>query len=103
MCGRFTRNYTWAQIHALYRLTALAAIPNFQPRFNVCPTDPVDTVVAYEDVRELVEMRWGLVPYWWYKPLKDSATSCSARLLKNSPVPTKSAPARSWAKIANAV
>src|SRR5437870_860719 len=34
MCGRFTRNYTWEQIHALYRLTAPAAIPNLQPRFN---------------------------------------------------------------------
>jgi hypothetical protein len=42
MCGRFTRNYMWQQIHALYRLTAPAAIPNFQPRFNVCPTDPAD-------------------------------------------------------------
>ena len=40
MCGRFTRNYTWQQIHALYRLTLPAAIPNFQPRYNVCPTDP---------------------------------------------------------------
>ena len=34
MCGRFTRNYTWEQIHALYRLTAPTAIPNLQPRFN---------------------------------------------------------------------
>ena len=34
MCGRFTRNYTWEQIQALYRLTAPAAIPNLQPRFN---------------------------------------------------------------------
>jgi hypothetical protein len=31
MCGRFTRNYTWEQIRALYRLTAPAAIPNLQP------------------------------------------------------------------------
>ena len=37
MCGRFTRNYTWQQIQALYRLTVPAAIPNFQPRYNVCP------------------------------------------------------------------
>ena len=45
MCGRFTRNYTWEQIHALYRLTAPAAIPNLQPRFNACPTDPADTII----------------------------------------------------------
>jgi len=30
MCGRFTRNYTWEQIRALYRLTVPAAIPNLQ-------------------------------------------------------------------------
>ena len=71
MCGRFTRNYTWQQIHALYRLTAPAAIPNFQPRFNVCPTDPADVVVPNDGARELVEMRWGLVPFWWSKPLKE--------------------------------
>ena len=45
MCGRFTRNYTWEQIHALYRLTAPTAIPNLQPRFNACPTDPAYTSV----------------------------------------------------------
>jgi len=63
--GRFTRNYTWEQIQALYRLTAPAAIPNLQPRFNVCPTDPVDTVVDHDGKHELIEMRWGLVPFWW--------------------------------------
>ena len=45
MCGRFTRNYTWAQIHALYRLTVPTAIPNFQPDYNVCPTDLADVVL----------------------------------------------------------
>ncbi len=71
MCGRFTKNYTWQQIQELYRLTIPAAIPNMQPSFNVCPTDPVDTVVAHEGNRELMQMRWGLVPYWWNKPLKE--------------------------------
>jgi putative SOS response-associated peptidase YedK len=47
------------------------ACPNFQPRFNVCPTDPVDTIVAQDGTCKLVEMRWGLVPYWWSKPLKE--------------------------------
>ncbi len=47
MCGRFTRNYTWEQIHALYQLTAPVAIPNLQPRFNACPTDPADTIVEH--------------------------------------------------------
>jgi putative SOS response-associated peptidase YedK len=71
MCGRTTKNYTWEQIHAMYQLAVPAAIPNMQPSFNVCPTDPMDTVVAHEGKRELVAMRWGLVPFWWNKPLKE--------------------------------
>jgi putative SOS response-associated peptidase YedK len=65
MCGRFTRNYTWQQIQALYRLTSPAS--NLQPRFNICPTDNVDAVVG----TELVPMRWGVIPYWWSKPIKE--------------------------------
>jgi putative SOS response-associated peptidase YedK len=65
MCGRFTRNYTWAQIHAMYSLTSPAS--NLQPRFNICPTDTIDAVVDHQ----LVSMRWGLIPAWWGKPLKE--------------------------------
>jgi putative SOS response-associated peptidase YedK len=65
MCGRFTRNYTWAQIHAMYSLTSPAS--NLQPRFNICPTTTVDAVVDHQ----LVSMRWGLIPGWWSKPLKE--------------------------------
>jgi len=48
------------------------ALPhNLRPLYNVCPTDPVDVVTAAEGKRELATMRWGLVPWWWSKPLKE--------------------------------
>ncbi len=71
MCGRFTKNYTWQQIHAMYQLSVPAAIPNMQPSFNVCPTDPADVILPKEGSRDLQQMRWGLVPFWWTKPLKE--------------------------------
>jgi hypothetical protein len=54
MCGRFTVKATWAELVALYRLTMEAPPHNLRPRFNVCPTDPVDVVTAEEGKRELV-------------------------------------------------
>jgi putative SOS response-associated peptidase YedK len=62
---------TWAEIVALYRLTMNAPPHNLRPIYNVCPTDPVDVVVADEETRTLEQMRWGLVPRWWSKPLKE--------------------------------
>jgi putative SOS response-associated peptidase YedK len=71
MCGRFTVKATWAELVALYRLTMDAPPHNLRPRHNVCPTDPVDVVTAADGKRELIPMRWGLVPWWWSKPLKE--------------------------------
>jgi len=69
MCGRFTVKTTWAELVALYRLTMDAPPHNLRPRYNVCPTDPVDVVTAE---RHLVTMRWGLIPRWWSKTIKDA-------------------------------
>jgi putative SOS response-associated peptidase YedK len=56
----------------MYNLSVPAGtISNLRPRYNVCPTDPVDVVLPGEDGRQYQEMRWGLVPYWWSKPLKE--------------------------------
>lgn len=63
MCGRFTNRYSWRELHDLYRLTD--ARPNFPPRYNIAPTDSVPVVRRREDgQRELVMLRWGLIPYW---------------------------------------
>src|ERR1700760_2717575 len=69
MCGRFTVKTTWAELVALYRLTMDAPPHNLRPRYNVCPTDPVDVVTAE---RQLVTMRWGLIPRWWSKTIKEA-------------------------------
>ena len=60
MCGRFTNKLTWDDIVRLYRLTLNAPPHNLRPRYNVCPTDTIDTIVLEQDVRSLVPMRWGL-------------------------------------------
>lgn len=71
MCGRFTYRLTWEEIVRLYRLTFPTAARNVQARYNICPTDQIDTVIEREGKRELVPMRWGLVPSWWNKRLKE--------------------------------
>ena len=50
MCGRFTVKATWAEIVALYKLTLDRPPHNLQPRYNVCPTDPIDVVTEQDAV-----------------------------------------------------
>jgi putative SOS response-associated peptidase YedK len=78
MCGRFTQLYSWPELVALYRLTMPPV--NLQPSYNICPTDPVDVVLPQEGgALDFVRMRWGLVPYWWSKPLKQVPATFNAR------------------------
>lgn len=72
MCGRFTNKLTWAEIVALYKLAMQAPPHNMPPRYNICPTDPVDVVTEHDGRRDFVRMRWGLIPRWWNKPLKEA-------------------------------
>jgi putative SOS response-associated peptidase YedK len=71
MCGRFTYKLTWGEIVALYRLTLDQPPQNTRARFNVCPTTPIDTVISKDEKRWLVPTRWGLIPNWWSKPIKE--------------------------------
>ena len=68
MCGRFTNEMTWAEIHALYKLSDNmypTAPSNMQPRYNIAPTQSVD--FAHLDKAgnmELSRGRWWLVPFF---------------------------------------
>jgi putative SOS response-associated peptidase YedK len=80
MCGRFTNRLTWREIVALYHLTAPASPErNLPARYNICPSTTIDAVIEHDGKRELVPMRWGLVPSWWKKTLKDLPSTFNAR------------------------
>jgi putative SOS response-associated peptidase YedK len=77
MCGRFTQKFTWNEIRDLYGL--LGAARNIQAHYNIAPTDPVEVVRKAPGGAELVPMRWGLVPSWWKKSLKQMPATFNAR------------------------
>jgi putative SOS response-associated peptidase YedK len=52
---------------------------NLPARYNICPTDTIDTVIERGGRRELMPMRWGLVPSWWKKKAKEAPASFNAR------------------------
>jgi hypothetical protein len=80
MCGRFTNRLTWRETVALYRLS-VPAIPerNLPARYNICPPDTIDAVIERMGTRELVPMRWGLIPSWWKKTAKETPPTFNAR------------------------
>ena len=65
MCGRFTNQYSWRQLKELYDITTPYLTSNFPPRYNIAPTQMSFVVrLDKEGKRELVEMKWGLIPSW---------------------------------------
>ncbi len=78
MCGRFTQRYTWNEVHTF--LNVFGTPLNLRPRYNIAPTTTVDVVrLDHDGRRELVSMRWGLVPMWWQKALKSVPATFNAR------------------------
>jgi putative SOS response-associated peptidase YedK len=77
MCGRFTQAYTWAEVEAFLNL--LGPPRNLRPRYNIAPTTTIDVLRSEEGIGQLVPMRWGLVPSWWKKPLKELPATFNAR------------------------
>ncbi len=65
MCGRFTQQLSWQELHHLYSLSGEAPLLNSRPRYNGAPTQ--DFAVCRLDGtgrRAIAMLRWGLVPSW---------------------------------------
>lgn len=65
MCGRYVLTSPPEAVAALFEITG--DIPNYPPRYNIAPTQPV--AVVHRDAEgkgdlQFSLMRWGLVPHW---------------------------------------
>ena len=61
MCGRFVITSPPA---ALRQIFGYIEQPNFPPRHNVAPTQPIPVVILENGIRHFRLMRWGLLPAW---------------------------------------
>jgi putative SOS response-associated peptidase YedK len=67
MCGRFVITSPPA---ALRQIFGYIEQPNFPPRHNIAPTQPIPVVIVENGVRHFRLMRWGLLPAWVKDPRK---------------------------------
>ena len=72
MCGRYSIT---SPPEAIQRLFQVPELPNLPARYNVAPTQDVPVVRVGGDQegpdggRHLVQLRWGLVPFWADDPM----------------------------------
>jgi len=76
MCGRITFHRSPAELRRMFNLDVT---PNLPARYNIAPSADVPVVRLRADgARELVQLRWGLVPFW-AKELKVGYKMSNAR------------------------
>jgi putative SOS response-associated peptidase YedK len=69
MCGRYLIT---SAPEAFRRLFGYPEQPNFPPRYNVAPTQPIPVVRIMEGQRQFALVRWGLIPPWAEDPARFS-------------------------------
>lgn len=62
MCGRYTLTKPLEEIE--FHFSPILIQLDYQQRFNVAPTQQLPIVIQKDKQRQLVPMKWGLVPSW---------------------------------------
>lgn len=62
MCGRFTLNIPPQVLAKIY---GLVEIPQYEPRYNIAPSQPVAAIRHIGDHNNLDFLKWGLLPSWF--------------------------------------
>lgn len=77
MCGRFAITLPDDAMARAFGARPANDLPPV-PRFNVCPTQPVASIISREGNRHMGPMRWGFLPHW-YKTETDGPLLINAR------------------------
>jgi putative SOS response-associated peptidase YedK len=75
MCGRYAVTSAPEAIRALF---GYPEQPNFPPRYNIAPTQPIAIIRLVDGQRHFALVRWGLLPSWVDDP-RDFALLVNAR------------------------
>lgn len=67
MCGRFCLTLSPEQLARHFGLES-AALPSFEPSYNVAPSEQAPVFRIVDGKKELAVLRWGLVPSWAKDP-----------------------------------
>jgi putative SOS response-associated peptidase YedK len=65
MCGRFTRSQSIETVAETFQVEQISF--DLGPSYNIAPTQKVAVVIT-DGIRQLVPVRWGLVPSWAKDP-----------------------------------
>ena len=65
MCGRYVITSSPQALRALF---AYREEPDFPPRYNIAPTQPIPVVRLVDGKRSFALVRWGLIPSWVKDP-----------------------------------
>ncbi len=77
MCGRFALTLPTDAMAELFG-AEISALPDMQPRYNICPTQSIVVVTSANGTRTATLMRWGFTPHW-YKSFTDGPLLINAR------------------------
>jgi putative SOS response-associated peptidase YedK len=78
MCGRITLHTPESRLWEAFHLEPAAPL-GLKPRYNIAPSQSVPIIRETEAGREMVMVRWGLVPHWSKEP-KTQYSTINARI-----------------------
>ena len=68
MCGRFVKKSPKEELRKRFGFDDVPSGSLFDPRYNIAPSQEHPILIVLDDRRQVIPMKWGLVPNWAKDP-----------------------------------